>query len=81
MRQRKLEPTRRDLMVRGVAYLAVLAVGIALVLARFTGTFTERVSVTALLAETGDALTAGSDVKLRGVLVGRVGANRRRSRP
>ena len=74
MPRRKLEPTRRDLMVRGVAYLALLAVGIALVLARFTGAFADRVSVTAVLPETGDALTAGSDVKLRGVLVGRVGA-------
>lgn len=74
MRSRRLEPSRRDLMVRGTAYLAVVAVAVALVLARFTGAFTERVSVTAVLTETGDALTAGSDVKLRGVLVGRVGS-------
>lgn len=70
----KLEPSRRDLMLRGTAYLAVVGVAVALVLARFTGAFTERVSVTAVLTETGDALTAGSDVKLRGVLVGRVGS-------
>lgn len=74
MRRGKLEPTRRDLMVRGVAYLAVVAVAIGLVLAQFTGTFTDRVTVTAVLTETGDALTAGSDVKMRGVLVGRVGS-------
>ncbi len=72
MRGTRLEPTRRDLMVRGVAYLVVVALAVVLVLARFTGAFADRVAVTALLTETGDALTAGSDVKLRGVLVGRV---------
>ncbi len=61
-------------MVRGVAYLAVVAVLIGLVLAQFSGTFADRVSVTAVLTETGDALTPGSDVKMRGVLVGRVGS-------
>ncbi|MBA3744408.1 MCE family protein [Sporichthya sp.] len=70
----KLEPSRGDLMVRGVAYLAVMAVAVALVLAQFTGTFTDRVTVTAMLTETGDALIPGSDVKMRGVLVGRVGS-------
>ena len=74
MRRGKLEPSRRDLMVRGIAYLAVMAVAIGAVLAQFSGAFTDRVTVTALLSETGDALTAGSDVKMRGVLVGRVGS-------
>ena len=74
MSLRKLQPSRADLMVRGVAYLGVVVLFIGLVLARFTGTFTDRVAVTALLAETGDALTPGSDVKMRGVLVGRVGS-------
>lgn len=75
----KLEPSRGDLMVRGVAYLAVMAVGVALVLAQFAGTFTDKVKVTALLTATGDALIPGSDVKLRGVLVGRVGSIERES--
>lgn len=60
-------------MLRGVAYLAVIAVLLALVLAQFSGTFAPQVKVTAMLARTGDALTPGSDVKMRGVLVGRVG--------
>ncbi len=72
MSRTRLEPSRRDLMARGVAYLAVVAVAIGLVLAQFTGAFSDRVTVTALLSETGDALTTGSDVKMRGVLVGRV---------
>jgi len=70
---RKLVPTRSDLMLRGVAYLAVVAVLLALVLARFSGSFADQVKVTAMLTRTGDALTPGSDVKMRGVLVGRVG--------
>jgi virulence factor Mce-like protein len=70
---RKLEPSRSELMFRGLAYLAVAALFISLVLARFTGAFAAQVKVTAMLAQTGDALTPGSDVKMRGVLVGRVG--------
>ncbi|HUR74700.1 MAG TPA: MCE family protein [Sporichthya sp.] len=79
MSPKKLEPSRRDQMVRGVAYLAVAALFIGLVLARFSGTFTDRVTVTAVLTETGDALTSGSDVKMRGVLVGRVGSIERQT--
>jgi virulence factor Mce-like protein len=73
----KLVPTRNDLMLRGVAYLAVVAVLITLILAQFVGAFANQVRVTAMLAQTGDALTPGSDVKMRGVLVGRVGHIRR----
>lgn len=82
MRPRRLEPTRRDLVTRGVAYLALMAVAVALVIGQFVGAFADRVTVTALVGETGDALVTGSDVKLRGVLVGRVaGIDREPGRP
>lgn len=81
-RTRRLEPTRGDLMARGVAYLALMALAVGLVFAQFTGAFADRVTVTAAVTATGDALVPGSDVKLRGVLVGRVaGIDREEGRP
>lgn len=67
-----LTTSRGALIGRGVAFLVALGLVIALACAQFAGVFADRVTVTALLTETGDALTTGSDVKLRGVLVGRV---------
>lgn len=79
---RRLEPTRQDLIARGVAYLALMALTVGLVFAQFAGAFADRVTVTAAVSETGDALMPGSDVKLRGVLVGRVaGIHRDQGRP
>jgi phospholipid/cholesterol/gamma-HCH transport system substrate-binding protein len=65
-------PTRAGLMTRGLIYLGVVAALIALVLAQFTGALGKRVDVSVQLSDTGDALVAGSDVKMRGVVVGRV---------
>jgi phospholipid/cholesterol/gamma-HCH transport system substrate-binding protein len=65
-------PTRAGLMTRGLVYLVVIAALIALVLARFTGAIGKRVEVHAQLSAAGDALVSGSDVKMRGVVVGRV---------
>ncbi|MGQ0624719.1 MAG: MCE family protein [Sporichthyaceae bacterium] len=66
-------------MGRGVVFLGVLAALLGLVMAQFSGTFSDRVTVTAQLTDTGDALAAGADVKMRGVVVGRVGSIRRES--
>ncbi len=74
LRRGRLGASRGDLIVRGVAYVVVIALAIGLVLARFSGAFADRVTVIALLTEPGDALAPGSDVKMRGVLVGRVGS-------
>jgi phospholipid/cholesterol/gamma-HCH transport system substrate-binding protein len=70
-------PSRTGYMTRGVIYLGVVAALIALVLAQFTGALGKRVDVSVQLSDTGDALVTGSDVKLRGVVVGRVDAIRR----
>jgi phospholipid/cholesterol/gamma-HCH transport system substrate-binding protein len=64
-------------MTRGVIYLGVVAALIALVLAQFTGAIGKRVDVRVQLSDTGDALVTGSDVKMRGVVVGRVDSIRR----
>jgi phospholipid/cholesterol/gamma-HCH transport system substrate-binding protein len=63
---------RRTLAGRGTAFLAVLAVLIALVLAQFAGSFAAGADVRTVQHNAGDALVPGSDVKLRGVVVGRV---------
>jgi phospholipid/cholesterol/gamma-HCH transport system substrate-binding protein len=65
-------PSRIGLMTRGLIYLGVIAALIALVLAQFTGAIGKRVEVSAQLSDAGDALVSGSDVKMRGVVVGRV---------
>jgi len=65
-------PSRAGLMTRGLIYLGVVAALIALVLAQFTGAIGKKVDVSVQLSDTGDALVTGSDVKLLGVVVGRV---------
>ncbi|HEY3605717.1 MAG TPA: MCE family protein [Sporichthyaceae bacterium] len=65
-------PSRAGYLTRGVIYLGVVAALIALVLAQFTGAIGKRVDVSVQLSDTGDALVTGSDVKMRGVVVGRV---------
>ena len=63
---------RRTLAGRGVVFLGVVAALIGLVLAEFSGTFAAGASVRTVQHNAGDALVLGSDVKLRGVVVGRV---------
>ncbi|MBO9520546.1 MAG: MCE family protein [Nocardioidaceae bacterium] len=64
--------SRRDLALRGL----VAVVGVALVLAgvwmRMSGTFGGNPHVSAEMADAGGSLVSGADVKIRGVIVGRV---------
>lgn len=65
-------PKASTLALRGVVFAAVLMLGAGLLLAVSQGAFAERFRARALLSDVGDGLPVGSDVKLRGVLVGRV---------
>jgi phospholipid/cholesterol/gamma-HCH transport system substrate-binding protein len=55
-----------------VVFLGLVAALIGVVLAEFSGTFAAGASVRTVQHDAGDALVPGSDVKLRGVVVGRV---------
>lgn len=74
-------PGRIALVSRGMGYLLVVLSLIALLCAQFAGTFQDYVRVKAKLTGAGDALVPGSDVKMRGVVVGRVGSIRRGEGP
>lgn len=65
-------PKAPTLAIRGIAFGAVLALGVGLLLAESQGAFEDTFPATALVADVGDGLPVGSDVKLRGVLIGRV---------
>lgn len=58
--------------VLGVAFLLVLATGLGLSVAVYDKAFTPVVPVTLLTDHVGNQLRADSDVKLRGIVVGRV---------
>jgi phospholipid/cholesterol/gamma-HCH transport system substrate-binding protein len=70
-------PTHNELVFRGVLYLAVMLTAIGVLCGQFAGVFTDKFVVRASLTDPGDALVSGSDVKLRGVVVGRVGSIKR----
>ncbi len=60
------------LLRRAVAAVVVAAVLSSLVLAYGKGMFFDRVQVSAVVDDAGGALTSGSDVKSRGVIIGEV---------
>ena len=63
---------RRGDVVAGVLYLVVLVALLAGTILVYTKTFTPAVKVTLLSSTAGNAMQKGADVKMRGVLVGRV---------
>ncbi|OMC00223.1 mammalian cell entry protein [Mycobacterium sp. NS-7484] len=65
-------PTDRQLLVCGVAVLAVAALVSTVLLVKATGRLDARVPVVAALVNVGDGLPQRSDVKYHGVLVGMV---------
>ncbi|WP_067648844.1 MlaD family protein [Nocardia harenae] len=65
-------PTVRQMLIAGVCGLAVFAVLLVFLMARYQGYFVAKVNVVANLTTTGDGLPAEADVKFRGVLVGTV---------
>ena len=66
------EVSRQQLARRGLIALVALAVIGAFITLRSNGTFGSQPHVTAQLANAGGSLRAGSDVKLNGVIVGKV---------
>lgn len=69
-------PSTGSLARRGLVTFALLAVVIAVLLAQYRGVFRPTFPATALVVDVGDGVRQGADVKLRGVLVGIVGAVR-----
>ncbi|RBO89436.1 MlaD family protein [Nocardia puris] len=65
-------PSAVRLAVLGVAAATALSAVVAGLGLRYTGAFTDDISVTAVLTGTGDGLPEHADVKFRGLLVGRV---------
>jgi virulence factor Mce-like protein len=63
-------PSNSRLVVAGVIFLLIVAVVVALLIAKSRGTLDRFVRVSAELVNVGDGLPAKSDVKFRGVLVG-----------
>lgn len=61
-----------QLLWRGIAFLVVAALVVAVLIAKSNGDLDKKVPVTAVLVSVGDGLPAKSDVKFRGVLVGMV---------
>lgn len=65
-------PKPGTLRRRGALFLAAIVATIGVVVLEYSGALADGVRVRTVTADTGDALVPGSDVKLRGVVVGRV---------
>ncbi|MEU1960988.1 MCE family protein [Nocardia sp. NPDC019304] len=65
-------PSALALFVRGLVLVVLTVAVVSALLLKSTGRFDDKVEVTALLEQLGDGLPARSDVKFRGMLVGRV---------
>jgi virulence factor Mce-like protein len=66
------EPPTRVFVLRGLVATGIVAVVVALLLAQYRGGFRADFPATAVVADVGDGIRRGADVKLRGVLVGHV---------
>ncbi len=66
--------SRQQLARRGVIVLVAIALAGVLVSLRSNGTFGSAPHVSAVVTDAGGALRPGSDVKMKGVIVGRVSA-------
>lgn len=65
-------PSLTQFVLRGVAFLLVLAVIFVLLFMRYRGDFTSTVDVSAELTDVGDGLVDGADVRYNGFIVGSV---------
>ncbi|MGH2600234.1 MAG: MCE family protein [Dehalococcoidia bacterium] len=65
-------PSKTDLALRGLVYLTIMLALIGYTVTKFVGLFSGEVPVQAVFTTVGDALTPNSDVKIRGVIIGRV---------
>lgn len=66
------DPARRDLVIQGLVLLAVMALLCGVLAVKLRGGFSDSVPVTAELDTAGGALRTGVDVKMRGMVVGKV---------
>ncbi len=66
------EPDTTSLVLRGVAYVALLASVVALLIADFRGEFDDVIHLRAELVSVGDGFQPGAEVKFRGKTVGEV---------
>ncbi|MEO7061747.1 MAG: MCE family protein [Lapillicoccus sp.] len=67
-----MTPVNRGDLTTGLLYLLLLVALLAGTLLAYTRAFSPSVSVTLLASDAGSSLQRGADVKVRGVLVGRV---------
>ncbi|KAA1426984.1 MCE family protein [Nocardioides antri] len=72
LRTRHRDPTRHELAIQGVVLLAVIALLCGALAVKLRGGFSDAVPVTAELTTVGGALRTGVDVKMRGMVVGKV---------
>lgn len=73
-RSRRHEQTQADLAVQGVVFLIAAVLACGFLALKLQGSFDDTIPVTARLATAGGSLRAGVDVKMRGMVVGKVAA-------
>jgi virulence factor Mce-like protein len=66
------EPTRRELAIQGVVVLGVILALLGILALKLDGGLSSAVPVTAEMESAGGAIRSGVDVKMRGMVVGKV---------
>ncbi|MEZ0578035.1 MCE family protein [Nocardioides sp. MH1] len=74
LRSAHRDPTRSELAVQGVAVFVVILLLLGVLVVKLRGGFSDTVPVTAEMESVGGALRTGVDVKMRGMVVGKVAA-------
>lgn len=71
-RSHRGEPSRHELALQGAVVLGVMVAMVVVLNLKLNGSFSDRVPVTAQLESAGGAIRGGVDVKMRGMVVGKV---------
>lgn len=66
------EPTRRELAIQGVIVFGVILALLGVLVLKLNGSLSSAVPVTAEMESAGGAIRSGVDVKMRGMVVGKV---------
>ena len=74
LRSGRREQTRNDLALQGIVFVIVLVLVCGFLALKLQGSFGNTVPVTAELQTAGGSLRTGVDVKMRGMIVGKVAA-------
>src|SRR6185437_11323314 len=77
----RVELSRSDYAKRGLIALVVIAVLLVLIFVKARGVIGGPDTITARLTNAGGSLSSGADVKMRGLIIGRVTAVTRDSAP